>query len=264
MTLFHKIFMTQPISNGFGLHRFWRQFVILLGLRLNFFCPRHAHPLFTCLQQCLYLSLWNLTCCTSVQLISFDVQPVQKLIFVVMLGMLLKLRHVYAGGTHTLWTDMMWRSCARPSGRPSRSRASPLPLLPRHLRAKDSKVSGVWYYAQNIFLFECSGFKYSLLFFSVDIEDLDNWHGKPIPKDRVTDLLNDLKALIQVPNKTLCPELPNEDAAPADLSPIYLPAPPAYKKGDKVLLLVNHRRLRYRWNFFWWVQSLIDLWWPVG
>uniref|UniRef100_A0A665UTC5 Transketolase n=1 Tax=Echeneis naucrates TaxID=173247 RepID=A0A665UTC5_ECHNA len=66
------------------------------------------------------------------------------------------------------------------------------------------------------------------------IEDLDNWHGKPIPKDRVNDLLNDLQAQIQVPNKTLCPELPAEDVAPADLSIISLPSPPAYKKGDKM------------------------------
>lgn len=78
---------------------------------------------------------------------------------------------------------------------------------------------------------------------SVDIEDLDNWHGKPIPKDKVEDLLNDLQALIQVPNKTLCPELPKEDTAPADLSPISMPSPPAYKKGDKVHLKKNMRHL---------------------
>uniref|UniRef100_A0A8C2XBH6 Transketolase n=1 Tax=Cyclopterus lumpus TaxID=8103 RepID=A0A8C2XBH6_CYCLU len=66
------------------------------------------------------------------------------------------------------------------------------------------------------------------------IEDLDNWHGKPIPKDRVDAILKDLQALIQVPNKTLCPELPKDDTAPADLSTISLPSPPAYKKGDKM------------------------------
>lgn len=68
----------------------------------------------------------------------------------------------------------------------------------------------------------------------VDIEDLDNWHGKPIPKDRVDQLLNDLQSRIQVPNKTLSPEQPKEDTEPADLSEIRLPSPPAYKKGDKV------------------------------
>lgn len=72
-------------------------------------------------------------------------------------------------------------------------------------------------------------------FLAADIEDQDNWHGKPIPKDKVDDLLNALQAQIQVPNKILCPELPAEDAAPADLSPILLPSPPPYKKGDKVL-----------------------------
>ncbi|XP_030279419.1 transketolase-like protein 2 [Sparus aurata] len=67
-----------------------------------------------------------------------------------------------------------------------------------------------------------------------DIEDNLNWHGKAIPKDRAEALLKELEALIQVPNKTLCPELPKDDAAPADLSPILLPSPPAYKKGEKV------------------------------
>uniref|UniRef100_A0AAX7SXB5 Transketolase n=1 Tax=Astatotilapia calliptera TaxID=8154 RepID=A0AAX7SXB5_ASTCA len=66
------------------------------------------------------------------------------------------------------------------------------------------------------------------------IEDLENWHGKPIPKDRVDEILKDLQSQIQVPNKTLCPDLPNEDTAPADLSPISLPSPPEYKKGDKM------------------------------
>lgn len=48
------------------------------------------------------------------------------------------------------------------------------------------------------------------------------------------DVLKDLQALIQVPNKTLTPKLPKDDTAPADLSVISLPSPPAYKKGEKV------------------------------
>ncbi|RVE70604.1 hypothetical protein OJAV_G00066280 [Oryzias javanicus] len=67
-----------------------------------------------------------------------------------------------------------------------------------------------------------------------NIEDKENWHGKPIPKDKLDDVLNDLQSQIQVPNKTLCPKLPNNDAAPADLSPIVMPSVPSYKKGDKV------------------------------
>uniref|UniRef100_A0AAY4D6L9 Transketolase n=1 Tax=Denticeps clupeoides TaxID=299321 RepID=A0AAY4D6L9_9TELE len=66
------------------------------------------------------------------------------------------------------------------------------------------------------------------------IEDQENWHGKPIPKDKVDALLSHLQSLIQSPNKTLIPELPAEDAKPADNSPICLPSPPAYNLGDKV------------------------------
>lgn len=69
---------------------------------------------------------------------------------------------------------------------------------------------------------------------SADIEDLLNWHGKPIPKDKVDSILKDLEAEIKVPINNLCPPLPQEDAAPVDLSPIFLSKPPAYKKGDKV------------------------------
>ncbi|XP_061553204.1 transketolase-like protein 2 [Phycodurus eques] len=66
------------------------------------------------------------------------------------------------------------------------------------------------------------------------IEDQLNWHGKPIPKDKVTELLKEIQQQIQVPNKTLSPELPKEDTAPADLSNIALASPPAYKKGEKM------------------------------
>lgn len=128
-----------------------------------------------------------------------------------------------------------WRSCAKLSGRPSRSRANPPALWQRPSRAKDSKVSvasSPTSFTKCICIFSLEpNFHFSIC---VDIEDLDNWHGKPIPKDRVDDLLNDLQAQIQVPNKTLSPELPKDDTAPADLSEIRLPSPPAYKKGDKV------------------------------
>ncbi|KAI1892171.1 hypothetical protein AGOR_G00130520 [Albula goreensis] len=65
------------------------------------------------------------------------------------------------------------------------------------------------------------------------IENEDNWHGKPIPKDREEAVVSALQALIQT-NKPLYPEQPNEDAPRLDLSPIRLPTPPAYKMGDKI------------------------------
>lgn len=151
---------------------------------------------------------------------------------------------MFVGGTRMLWMDTMWRSCAKLSGRLSRSKANLPALLPRHSRAEASKVGVVC----GFFVFVCL-FAYLLYqvrtvlwilnmrlicHFTVGIEDLENWHGKPIPKDRVDEILNDLQSQIQVPNKTLCPDLPNEDTAPADLSPISLASPPEYKKGDKV------------------------------
>lgn len=80
-----------------------------------------------------------------------------------------------------------------------------------------------------------SSFSWSCVFFCSGIEDQDNWHGKPIPKDRVEELINDLLCQIQSPNKSLYPQPPNEDAAPADLTPIHLLTPPEYKIGDKVM-----------------------------
>ncbi|KAM9343763.1 transketolase-like protein 2 [Pholidichthys leucotaenia] len=65
------------------------------------------------------------------------------------------------------------------------------------------------------------------------IEDEENWHGKPIPKDMKDAILKELESNIQNPGKTIDPELPNEDAEPADLSNISL-SPPEYKLGDKV------------------------------
>lgn len=69
------------------------------------------------------------------------------------------------------------------------------------------------------------------------IEDLDNWHGKPIPKDRVDELIAHLENQIQASGKPLQAALPNEDAAPVDPRPIYLLSSPEYKSGDKVITI---------------------------
>ncbi|XP_061113074.1 transketolase-like [Conger conger] len=65
------------------------------------------------------------------------------------------------------------------------------------------------------------------------IEDEENWHGKPIPSDRVEALLADIRGQIQT-NKPLYPDQPEEDVPDVDLSYIRLPSPPAYKIGDKI------------------------------
>ncbi|MGH0158608.1 UNVERIFIED_CONTAM: hypothetical protein FKN15_035532 [Acipenser sinensis] len=66
------------------------------------------------------------------------------------------------------------------------------------------------------------------------VEDQDNWHGKPIPKDKVDAILADLQGQIQT-NKLLCPEQPVEDSPKVDISNMCMPCPPAYKIGEKVL-----------------------------
>ncbi|KAM6925223.1 transketolase-like protein 2 [Xenentodon cancila] len=69
-----------------------------------------------------------------------------------------------------------------------------------------------------------------------NVEDQENWHGKPMPRDRLSDILNDLESQIQVPNRTLCPKLPSDDTKPADLTPVSLSSSraPLVKKGDKM------------------------------
>uniref|UniRef100_A0A8C2GM55 Transketolase n=1 Tax=Cyprinus carpio TaxID=7962 RepID=A0A8C2GM55_CYPCA len=52
--------------------------------------------------------------------------------------------------------------------------------------------------------------------------------------DCAEELINHILCQIQSPNKPLHPQLPNEDAAPADLTPIRLLTAPEYKIGDKM------------------------------
>ncbi|XP_029465632.1 transketolase-like protein 1 [Rhinatrema bivittatum] len=65
------------------------------------------------------------------------------------------------------------------------------------------------------------------------IEDEDNWHGKPVPKDKVEDIINTIQNQIQT-NKILCPELPVEDVPAISIENIKMLSPPAYQIGDKV------------------------------
>ncbi|XP_078394303.1 transketolase-like, partial [Cetorhinus maximus] len=65
------------------------------------------------------------------------------------------------------------------------------------------------------------------------VEDEENWHGKPVPKDRVDAVLRDIEGRIQskAPPK---PGPPREDAPAVDISAIKMPSPPGYKLGDKI------------------------------
>ena len=67
-----------------------------------------------------------------------------------------------------------------------------------------------------------------------DIEDKENWHGKPLGTN-AANILKEIENLIQ--NKaatTLAPSKPLCTAPDVDISAVKLDAAPEYKKGDKV------------------------------
>ncbi|KAK6304036.1 hypothetical protein J4Q44_G00264900 [Coregonus suidteri] len=70
-------------------------------------------------------------------------------------------------------------------------------------------------------------------FDSPGIENMDNWHGKPIRRTG-REAIKDLEAQIQNPKQDHLPELPNEDPAPADLSPITLPSLPIKRSETRL------------------------------
>ncbi|MEE6505849.1 hypothetical protein FKM82_005675 [Ascaphus truei] len=65
------------------------------------------------------------------------------------------------------------------------------------------------------------------------VENEDNWHGKPIPKDKVESIINEIQNQIQT-NKKLNPKLPATDAPTISIADIKMPSPPSYKIGDKI------------------------------
>ncbi|CAH2316401.1 transketolase 1 [Pelobates cultripes] len=65
------------------------------------------------------------------------------------------------------------------------------------------------------------------------VENEDNWHGKPMPKDKVESVINEIQNKIQT-NKKLSPSAPTMDAPAVDISGIKMPSPPSYKLGDKI------------------------------
>ncbi|XP_011150273.1 transketolase-like protein 2 isoform X2 [Harpegnathos saltator] len=68
-----------------------------------------------------------------------------------------------------------------------------------------------------------------------NIEDLDNWHGKPLG-NKANDVIQHLTGLLKnMGSAGLRPQKPLMDDAPAvDISNITLAAPPSYKIGDQV------------------------------
>ncbi|XP_053551828.1 transketolase-like protein 1 [Bombina bombina] len=67
----------------------------------------------------------------------------------------------------------------------------------------------------------------------VGVENEDNWHGKPMPKDKVEAIINQIQNQIQANNK-MCPALPTSDAPKISISNITMTSPPNYKLGEKI------------------------------
>nr|XP_003216952.1 PREDICTED: transketolase-like protein 1 [Anolis carolinensis] len=65
------------------------------------------------------------------------------------------------------------------------------------------------------------------------VEDADNWHGKPIPKDKVESVLNSIQSQIQT-NKVFSIQPPAQDVPEISYKDIKMPSPPAFKIGEKV------------------------------
>lgn len=65
------------------------------------------------------------------------------------------------------------------------------------------------------------------------VENEDNWHGKPMPKDQVEAMIEAIQNEIKNANR-LCPELPAEDSPKVVIDGIQMPSPPSYKLGDKI------------------------------
>ncbi|KAL0593815.1 Transketolase-like protein 2 [Plecturocebus cupreus] len=66
-----------------------------------------------------------------------------------------------------------------------------------------------------------------------NIDDAENWHGKPVPKERADAIVKLIESQIQT-NENLIPKSPVEDSPQISITDIKMTTPPAYKVGDKI------------------------------
>nr|XP_020035178.1 transketolase-like protein 2 isoform X2 [Castor canadensis] len=66
-----------------------------------------------------------------------------------------------------------------------------------------------------------------------NIEDAEDWHGKPMPKDRADAIVKLIESQIQT-NRNLTPKPPVEDSPQISITNIKMTSPPAYKFGDQI------------------------------
>uniref|UniRef100_A0A8C0J4Q1 transketolase n=1 Tax=Chelonoidis abingdonii TaxID=106734 RepID=A0A8C0J4Q1_CHEAB len=65
------------------------------------------------------------------------------------------------------------------------------------------------------------------------VEDAENWHGKPMPKDKVESIIGAIQSQIQT-HEVLVPQPPIEDVPQISIAGICMPSPSEYTTGDKV------------------------------
>ncbi|XP_013370710.1 PREDICTED: transketolase-like protein 2 [Chinchilla lanigera] len=66
-----------------------------------------------------------------------------------------------------------------------------------------------------------------------NIEDAENWHGKPMPKERADAIIKVIESQIQT-NRNLMPKPPIEDSPQINISNIKMTSLPAYKVDEMV------------------------------
>ncbi|KAM9041282.1 transketolase-like protein 1 [Megaptera novaeangliae] len=65
------------------------------------------------------------------------------------------------------------------------------------------------------------------------VEDSENWHERPMPKERVDTIIKLIESQIQT-KKKLDPKPPVEDSPPVNITDIEMISPPAYNVGDMI------------------------------
>ncbi|XP_037687425.1 transketolase-like protein 2 [Choloepus didactylus] len=66
-----------------------------------------------------------------------------------------------------------------------------------------------------------------------NIEDEENWHGKPMPQETADAIIKLIKSQIQT-NRNLIPKAPVEDSPQISITNIKMTSPPAYEFGEKI------------------------------
>ncbi|XP_062940129.1 transketolase-like protein 1 isoform X2 [Cynocephalus volans] len=66
-----------------------------------------------------------------------------------------------------------------------------------------------------------------------NIEDAENWYGKPMSKERADAIIELIESQIQT-NRNLTPNLPIEDSPEISIGDVKMSTPPAYQMGSKL------------------------------